>query len=63
VARFANDLLTVIPFSANLGDHNHTSMTYKVALAAGVQVQFVLEDTAGDEAWTGNVRSDSLCFD
>jgi hypothetical protein len=53
-------------YLADLGDHNGTSMTYKVALAAGSQVQLSLEDASGDEAWSGTITvaqsSDTSCL-
>jgi len=51
---------------ADLGDHDGTSMTYKVAIPAGTQVQLSLQDAAGDEAWSGTITvaksADSSCL-
>ena len=38
---------------ADLGDHDGTKLNYKVALAAGQKVQLSLEDSTGEEAWSG----------
>ncbi|KAF8071829.1 hypothetical protein FPV67DRAFT_1482864 [Lyophyllum atratum] len=38
---------------ADLGDHQGTSMTWKVALPAAMKVQLSVEDANGDEAWSG----------
>ena len=51
-----------IQCSADLGDHNGTSVTYKVAIPSGTQVQLSLEDAAGDEAWSGTVNSLSFAL-
>ncbi|EPQ52796.1 hypothetical protein GLOTRDRAFT_117502 [Gloeophyllum trabeum ATCC 11539] len=51
---------------ADLGDHDGTSMTWKVNLAAGTKVMFSLEDNNGDEAWSGAMTvqgsDDSSCL-
>lgn len=51
---------------ADLGDHNATSITWKVALLAGTKVQLSVEDANGDEAWSGIITvaksSDVSCI-
>lgn len=39
--------------SDDLGDHNGTSMTWKVTQPAGSKLVFSLEDAKGEEAWSG----------
>lgn len=39
----------------DLGDHDGTSLPWKVDLPAGTQVQLSLQDATGDEAWSGPV--------
>lgn len=41
---------------ADLGDHDGTKISWKVALPAGFQVQLSLEDKNGDEAWSGTIE-------
>ncbi|KAG6883043.1 hypothetical protein C0992_009881, partial [Termitomyces sp. T32_za158] len=49
----------------DLGDHDGTSIHWTAALPAGAQVQLSLEDSTGDEAWSGVITvgksSDSSC--
>ena len=54
--KFLEGMLTVCT-SADLGDHNGLSMTWKVNLAAGTKVMLSLEDGSSDEAWSGDVSS------
>ncbi|KZT29747.1 hypothetical protein NEOLEDRAFT_1106320 [Neolentinus lepideus HHB14362 ss-1] len=65
--------LIVVPASdpcsdvlADLGDHQGTSMSWKVNFPAGTQLMFSLEDDNGDEAWSGSMTvggsSDASCL-
>jgi len=51
---------------ADLGDHNGTSMTWKVTLRAGNEVTLSVEDAYGDEAWSGSITigasTDNSCL-
>lgn len=44
------------PISADLGDHNSTSLSWNVTLPAGWNVVISIEDADGEEAWSGSVR-------
>ncbi|KIJ66982.1 hypothetical protein HYDPIDRAFT_180615 [Hydnomerulius pinastri MD-312] len=50
----------------DLGDQTGLSMTYKVNIAAGTQVVLFLEDSNGDEAWSGTITvgasNDTSCL-
>jgi len=37
----------------DLGDHDGTSLTWKVNITSGTKVQLSLEDATGEEAWSG----------
>jgi len=41
---------------ADLGDHDDTKISWKVAIPAKWQVQLSLEDKNGDEAWSGTIE-------
>lgn len=41
---------------ADLGDHEGTKISWKVALPAGLEVQLSLEDSNGDEAWSQTIK-------
>ena len=45
-------------YSADLGDHAGTQITYKVALPAGEKVILSLVNAAGDEAWSSEVSQE-----
>ncbi|OBZ72532.1 hypothetical protein A0H81_07604 [Grifola frondosa] len=51
---------------ADLGDHTTTHITWKVQLAAGTDVMLSLEDSNGDEAWSGAITvegsNDTSCL-
>lgn len=51
---------------ADLGDHDGTKITWKVALPAGYKVQLSLEDADGEEAWSGDITvaesNDASCI-
>jgi hypothetical protein len=50
---------SLIPFSVDLGDHTGLSMTWNnVSLSANTRVMFYMEDSVGNDAWSGAV---SLC--
>jgi len=50
---------------ADLGDHSGPSITWNVTLPAGLEVVLSLEDSTGDEAWSGTITvkpsTDSSC--
>jgi hypothetical protein len=52
---------------AHLGETGDTWLDWTVAVAAGTAVQVYIEDSAGDDAWSGAVTvgesSDSSCLD
>jgi hypothetical protein len=39
----------------DLGDHDGTSLTWKVNIPAGTKVQLSLEDATGEEGWSGKI--------
>jgi hypothetical protein len=55
------------PVIGDLGDHNSTSITWKVDIATGKSVMFSLEDADGEEAWSGIMKvaasTDASCLD
>ncbi|KAJ7170765.1 hypothetical protein C8R43DRAFT_980985 [Mycena crocata] len=52
---------------ADLGDHDGTSITWKVDFASKSKLMFSLEDANGDEAWSGEMTvgnsTDASCLD
>jgi hypothetical protein len=58
----SHTLLTGCLTSADLGDHDSTSMTWNVSLAAGTQVLVSIEDAHTNEGWTQAVRTPLLSF-